>query len=90
MIPRFSKASFKLYQFTGDQLDPEKDTVISSGDAYYSNRGNLSFYCGGKLVVGAKLQLVITTGEEEARSNVVEVQLLLILELLMLHLKFPL
>ncbi len=70
----FSKASFKLYQFTGDQLDPEKDTVISSGDAYYSNRGNLSFYCGGKLVVDAKLQLVITAGEEEARSNVVEVQ----------------
>ena len=70
----FSKASFKLYQFTGEQLDPENDTVISSCDAYYSNRGSLSFYCGGKLVVGAKLQLVITAGEEEARSNVVEVQ----------------
>lgn len=48
--------------------------MISSGSVYYSNRGNVSFYCGGKLTAGAKLQLVMTVGDEEVRSNVVEVQ----------------
>ena len=70
----FSQASFKLYQFTGETLDTENDKVISSGSVYYSNRGNVSFYCGGKLTAGAKLQLVMTVGDEEVRSNVVEVQ----------------
>ena len=69
-----SQASFKLYQFTGDELDVDTDQVISSGSVYYSGRKSIGFYCKGKLTVGAKLQLVMTAGEEEVRSNIAWVQ----------------
>lgn len=71
----FSQASFKLYQFAGETLDTENDKVISSGSVYYSNRGNVKFLLqAGNWTAGAKLQLVMTVGDEEVRSNVVEVQ----------------
>ena len=69
-----SQASFKLYQFIGDELDVDTDQVISSGSVYYSGRKSIGFYCKGKLTVGAKLQLVMTAGEEEVRSNIAWVQ----------------
>lgn len=69
-----SQASFKLYQFTGEELDVDTDQVISSGSVYYSGRKSIGFYCKGKLTVGAKLQLVMTAGEEEVRSNIAWVQ----------------
>ena len=69
-----SQASFKLYQFTGEELDAETDSVISSGSVYYSGRKSIGFYCRGKLTAGAKLQLVMTADGEEARSNIIEVQ----------------
>ena len=69
-----SQASFKLYQFRGDELDVDTDQVISSGSVYYSGRKSIGFYCKGKLTAGAKLQLVMTADGQEARSNIVEVQ----------------
>ena len=69
-----SQASFKLYQFTGEELDVNTDQVLSSGSTYYSGRKSIGFYCGGKLTAGAKLQLVMIADGQEARSNIVEVQ----------------
>ena len=69
-----SQASFKLYQFTGDELDVENDQVISSGSVYYSGRKSIGFYCRGKLTAGAKLQLVMTADGQETRSNIALVQ----------------
>ncbi len=69
-----SPASYKLYQFTGETLDTEHDEVIAQGSVYYYSRGGISVYCLGKLKAGAKVQLVLTAGEQQAFSNVREVE----------------
>ena len=69
-----SSAGYKLYQFTGDTLDPSTAEVLNSGSLYRTTT-NQTIYLGiGKLKAGSKLQLVLTTGGEEARSNVITVE----------------
>ena len=69
-----SSAGYKLYQFTGDTLDPSTAEVLNSGSLYRTTT-NQTIYLGiGKLKAGSKLQLVLTAGGEEARSNVVTVE----------------
>lgn len=66
-------ASYALYQFTGETLDTNTAVRLSGGSLYRSET-NKSIYLGsGKLVVGAKLQLVLTVDGVEAMSNVVTV-----------------
>lgn len=69
-----SSAGYKLYQFTGDTLDPSTAEVLNSGSLYRTTT-NQTIYLGiGKLKAGSKLQLVLTAGGEEARSNVITVE----------------
>ena len=69
-----SSAGYKLYQFTGDTLDPSTAEVLNSGSLYRTTT-NQTIYLGiGKLKVDSKLQLVLTAGGEEARSNVITVE----------------
>lgn len=69
-----SSADYKLYQFTSDTLDSSTAEVLNSGSLYRTTT-NQTIYLGiGKLKVGSKLQLVLTAGGEEARSNVITVE----------------
>lgn len=65
-------ASYKLYKFTGDSLDPVKDEVIASGNLYRSQK-ELSVYISGKIAEGDKLQMLLTVDGETAQSQVVTV-----------------
>ena len=69
-----SSADYKLYQFTSDTLDSSTAEVLNSGSLYRTTT-NQTIYLGiGKLKAGSKLQLVLTAGGEEARSNVITVE----------------
>lgn len=69
-----SSADYKLYQFTSDTLDSSTAEILNSGSLYRTTT-NQTIYLGiGKLKVGSKLQLVLTAGGEEARSNVITVE----------------
>lgn len=66
------QASYVLYQFTSDTLDVNNAEVISRGTMWRS--GSTTVPLGmGKIKVGAKLQIVLTADNEEARSQVVTV-----------------
>lgn len=71
---RIHTADYKLYQFEGNTLDLSTATLLVSG-SLYNSQTKQSLYMGtGKLKTGSKLQLVLTAGGEEARSNVITVE----------------
>ena len=71
---RIHTADYKLYQFEGNTLDLSTATLLVSG-SLYNSQTKQSLYMGtGKLKAGSKLQLVLTAGGEEARSNVITVE----------------
>ena len=71
---RIHTADYKLYQFEGNTLDFSTATLLVSG-SLYNSQTKQSLYMGtGKLKAGSKLQLVLTAGGEEARSNVITVE----------------
>lgn len=69
-----SSATYKLYQYEGDTLDPDKAEVLSSGSLYSSDTSRTIYLGQGRIKVGSSLQLVLTADGQEARSNVVTVQ----------------
>lgn len=69
-----SSATYKLYQYEGDTLDPDKAEVLSSGSLYSSDASRTIYLGQGRIKVGSSLQLVLTADGQEARSNVVTVQ----------------
>lgn len=71
---RIHTADYKLYQFEGNTLDLSTATLLVSS-SLYNSQTKQSLYMGtGKLKTGSKLQLVLTAGGEEARSNVITVE----------------
>ena len=71
---RIHTADYKLYQFEGNTLDLSTATLLVSG-SLYNSQTKQSLYMGtGKLKADSKLQLVLTAGGEEARSNVITVE----------------
>ncbi len=69
-----SSADYVLYQFEGDTLDTQTATALVSGSLYKSQT-NVSLYVGiGRLKAGSHLQLVLTAGGEEARSEMLTVE----------------
>lgn len=69
-----SSADYVVYQFTGETLDKDTAEVLYQGTTTYYGRNSLTIPCRGKLKEGAKLQIVLTAGEKEAVSGVLEVQ----------------
>ena len=69
-----NSASYKLYQYEGETLDPDKAEVLSSGSLYTSDASRTIYLGQGRIKVGSNLQLVLTADGQEARSNVVTVQ----------------
>ena len=69
-----SSADYVVYQFTGETLDKDTAEVLYQGITTYYGRNSLTIHCREKLKEGAKLQIVLTAGEKEAVSNVLEVQ----------------
>lgn len=69
-----SSADYVVYQFTGETLDKDTAEVLYQGTTTYYGRNSLTIHCREKLKEGAKLQIVLTAGEKEAVSNVLEVQ----------------
>ena len=68
-----SSADYKLYQFRGDTLDTETAELLNYGSLYRSAL-NQSIRLGiGTLKPGSSLQLVLTAGGEEVRSNIITV-----------------
>ena len=67
-------ATYKLYQYEGETLDPDKAEVLSSGSLYTSDTGRTIYLGQGRIKAGSNLQLVLTADGQEARSNVVTVQ----------------
>lgn len=66
-------AQYALYQFTGETLDTSTAQKLSTGTVYRSNP-RLSIVVGQKLILHAKLQVVLTVEGEEYFSNVVTVE----------------
>lgn len=71
---RSDSATYALYSFTGDTLDPQTATLLSTGSLYTSSFDRSIYMGAGKVTVGDKLQIVLTAGGVETRSNVMEVQ----------------
>ena len=69
-----SSAGYVVYQFTGETLDKDTAEVLYQGTTTYYGRNSLTIHCREKLKEGAKLQIVLTAGEKEAVSGVLEVQ----------------
>ena len=69
-----SSATYKLYQYEGESLDPDKAQVLSSGSLYRSDTNRTIYLGQGRIKVGSNLQLVLTADGQEARSNVMTVQ----------------
>ena len=69
-----NNASYTIYQFTGDTLDISTATALSSGTLYRSQSKETVPLGRGKLIPGAKLQIVLTADGVEARSNVLTVE----------------
>ncbi len=69
-----NSADYKLYQFTGDTLDTETAQLLSYGSLYRSTTNQTISLGIGRLQAGSKLQLVLTAGGAEARSNVITVE----------------
>ena len=69
-----NNASYTIYQFTGDTLDISTATVLSSGTLYRSQSKETVPLGRGKLIPGAKLQIVLTADGVEARSDVLTVE----------------
>ena len=67
-------ASYTIYQFTGDTLDISTATALSSGTLYRSQSKETVPLGRGKLIPGAKLQIVLTADGVEARSDVLTVE----------------
>lgn len=67
-------ATYQLYRFTDEELDTQQATLIASGPLYSSTFDRSIYFGPGKIEQGDKLQLVLTAGSLEARSNVMEVQ----------------
>ncbi len=69
---RTEEGRYTLYQFTGETLDRETATVITSGTL--GRTGATSIYVGvGYLQAGSKLQLLVSADGAEALSNIVPV-----------------
>lgn len=65
--------TYKLYQFTGETVNPETDKVLGEGRAANSvNRYSIGV--GGKLKVGSKLQFVMEAEGKTYYSNIVTVE----------------
>lgn len=69
-----SSATYTLYQYEGETLDTDKAKALSSGSLYRSDTNRTIYLGQGRIKVGSKLQLVLTTDGQEARSNVMTVQ----------------
>ena len=69
-----NNASYTIYQFTGNTLDVSNATVLSSGTLYRSQSKETVPLGRGKLIPGAKLQIVLTADGVEARSDVLTVE----------------
>lgn len=69
-----NNASYTIYQFTGDTLDISTATALSSGTLYRSQSKETVPLGRGKLIPGAKLQIVLTADSVEARSDVLTVE----------------
>ena len=69
-----NSASYQLYQFEGDELEPNTAVRLSGGTLYRSETDKSIYLGSGRLAIGAKLQLVLTVDGAEARSNVVSVE----------------
>ena len=69
-----NNASYTIYQFTGDTLDISTATALSSGTLYRSQSKETVPLGRGKLIPGAKLQIVLTADGVEARSDVLTVE----------------
>ena len=69
-----NNASYTIYQFTGDTLDSSTATALSSGTLYRSQSKETVPLGRGKLIPGAKLQIVLTADGVEARSDVLTVE----------------
>lgn len=69
-----NNASYMIYQFTGDTLDISTATALSSGTLYRSQSKETVPLGRGKLIPGAKLQIVLTADGVEARSDVLTVE----------------
>ena len=69
-----NNASYTIYQFTGDTLDVSTATALSSGTLYRSQSKETVPLGRGKLIPGAKLQIVLTADGVEARSDVLTVE----------------
>lgn len=67
-------ARYTIYQFSGDVLDVSTATALSSGRLYRSQMKETVPLGRGKLVPGAKLQIVLTADGIEARSNILTVE----------------
>lgn len=68
---RTKDASYKLYQYTTDELDESTAQVIASGSlpTSTSNHSGVTSVSLGRLEAGAKLQLVLTADGVRVRSN---------------------
>ena len=69
-----NNASYTIYQFTGATLDISTATALSSGTLYRSQSKETVPLGRGKLIPGAKLQIVLTADGVEARSDVLTVE----------------
>ena len=69
-----NNASYTIYQFTGDTLDVSTATALSNGTLYRSQSKETVPLGRGKLIPGAKLQIVLTADGVEARSDVLTVE----------------
>lgn len=69
-----NNANYTIYQFTGDTLDISTATALSSGTLYRSQSKETVPLGRGKLIPGAKLQIVLTADGVEARSDVLTVE----------------
>ena len=69
-----NNASYTIYQFTGNTLDVSNATALSSGTLYRSQSKETVPLGRGKLIPGAKLQIVLTADGVEARSDVLTVE----------------
>ncbi len=67
-------AHYTIYQFTGDSLDISTATALSSGKLYRSQMKETIPLGNGKLIPGAKLQIVLTTDGVETKSDILTVE----------------
>lgn len=71
--PKADNAHYTLYQFTGETLDRETATALSSASIYRNGKQTV-YNLKDKLILGAKLQVVLVVDGVEGLSNIVTVE----------------